>query len=120
MVRPLFTGYIFARFGAEETFHKIRYTRGVHSIVSMRNSPVALDDAIIEMMMSRREDEGFVKLEDEIRSGDEVVVSGVVFSGLAGVFDRRIKDSERVVILLKTVYQFQVVVPEEHVLKRAV
>ncbi len=118
-VSPLFRGYIFARFGGREMFHKIRYTRGVHSIVSMGNSPVPVDDAIIEMIMSRRDGDGFVKLDDEIKLGDEVVVNGGVFSGLVGIFDRRMKGSERVVILLKTVYQFSVVVPETNVKKYA-
>jgi transcriptional antiterminator RfaH len=114
-VKPLFPGYIFARFRAGDMFHKIRYTRGVHSIVSMGNSPVPLDDPIIEMIMSRQDGDGFVTLEDDIKSGDEVVVSGGVFSGFVGVFDRRMRDSERVVILLKTAYQFRVVVPEMNV-----
>jgi transcription antitermination factor NusG len=84
----------------------------------MGNSPVPMDDSIIEMIMSRRDSDGLVKLENEIKSGDEVVVSGGVFSGLVGVFDYRMKDTERVMILLKTVYQFRVVVPETHIKKR--
>ena len=118
-VSPLFQGYIFARFGGPEMFHKIRYTRGVHSIVSTGNSPVPVDDAIIAMIMSRRDGDGFVKLDDEIKSGDVVVVNGGVFSGLVGIFDRRMKDSERVVILLKSVYQFSVIVSETNVKKHA-
>lgn len=120
-VRPLFQGYIFARFGGIEMFHKIRYTRGVHSIVSIGNNPIPIDDAIIEMIMSRQDGEGLVKLDDDdIKSGDVVVVKGGAFSGLVGIFDRRMKDSERVVILLETVYQFRVVVPETNVKKHAV
>lgn len=119
-VRPLFTGYIFARFAANgDVLHKIRYTRGVHSIVSMGKTPVALDDMIICIIMSRRDEDGFVKLDDGMRSGDEVVLNGGVFSGFTGVFDRRTKDAERVVILLKTAYHFSVVVPETQIKKRA-
>jgi transcriptional antiterminator RfaH len=116
-VRPLFPGYIFARLEALDMFHKIRYTRGVRGIVSAGNDPVPLDDSIITMIMSRWGSDGLVELEDEIKAGDEVVVSGSTFSGFVAVFDRRMKDSERVVVLLKTAYQFRVVLPEKNIIK---
>jgi transcriptional antiterminator RfaH len=117
--KPLFMGYIFARLATRaDIFHKIRYTRGVHSIVSIGKSPAALEDELVELMMSRLDEEGFVRLEDEMKSGDEVVVSGGVFGGFVGVFDRRTKNSERVIILLKSIYQFRVVVSEAYVTRR--
>ncbi|HEX8557030.1 MAG TPA: transcription termination/antitermination NusG family protein [Pyrinomonadaceae bacterium] len=118
-IRPLFPGYIFARLEALDMFHKIRYTRGVRGIVSAGDEPVPLDDSIIAMIMSRGGSDGLVKFEDEIKTGDEVVVNGSAFSGFVGVFDRRMKDSERVIVLLKTAYQFRVVLPEKHVTKSA-
>lgn len=118
-VAPLFPGYIFARFDAETMFHNVRYTRGVHSIVSMGDRPVPIDDAVISMIMSRRGEDGHVKLGDEINPGDEVVVREGPFSGFEGVFERRMRALERVSILLKTVtYQFRVVLPDASVIKR--
>lgn len=118
-VKPLFTGYIFAHFAARaEMLHKIRYTRGVRGIVSMGTNPVPLDDAVIEIIMLRQDRDGFVKLADEMKSGDEVVINGGLFSGFVGVFERRLKDVERVAILLNTLYQFRVLVPEANVNKR--
>lgn len=117
-VKPLFTSYIFARFAmGAAILHKIRYTRGVHSIVSMGEAPVPLDDAVIEIIMSRRDGEGFVKLEGDLKSGEQVVVGDGLFSGFVGVFDRRMKDATRVMILLKTAYYFSVVVPGSCVTK---
>jgi len=116
-VRPLFPGYIFVRLGSYDMFHKVRYTRGVRGIVSMGNTPVPLDDSIVRMIMSRSDSEGMVKLEDEIKSGDEVIVNGSTFSGFVAVFDRRTSDPERVVVLLKTAYQFRVVLPERNIIK---
>jgi transcriptional antiterminator RfaH len=116
-IRPLFPGYIFARLDAHNMFHKIRYTRGVRGFVSMGHNPVPVDDAIITMIISRADGDCVVELEDEIKSGDEVIVSGSAFSGFVAVFDRRMKDSERVVVLLKTAYQFRVVLPEKNVVK---
>lgn len=115
--RPLFPGYIFARLSSFDMFHKVRYTRGVHNILSMGNRPIALDDAIITTMMARADADGLIKLEDEIKSGDEVIVNGSAFSGFVAIFDRRMKDTERVVVLLKTAYQFSVVLPRSSVIK---
>lgn len=119
-VKPLFPSYLFAYFDAEAMFHNIRYTRGVHSIVSPGGKPAPVDDAVISMIMSRRGEDGLVRLGTEINPGDDVVVRDGTFSGFDGVFERRMKDSERVMILLKTVaYQFRVVLPDVSVVKRA-
>jgi transcription elongation factor/antiterminator RfaH len=119
-VKSLFPGYLFARFDAETMLHNIRYTRGVHSIVSVGARPAPVDDAVISIIMSRRGEDGLVRLGAEISPGDDVVVSDGVFSGFEGVFERRMRDSERVMILLKTVtYQFRVVLPDGSVAKRA-
>lgn len=118
-VKPLFPGYLFARFDAEAMFHNIRYTRGVHSIVSLGGQPAPVDDAVISIIMSRRGEDGFVRLGTEINPGDDVVVRDGTFSGFEGVFERRMKDSERVMILLKAVtYQFRVILPDVSVVKR--
>ncbi|MET0645785.1 MAG: transcriptional activator RfaH [Pyrinomonadaceae bacterium] len=118
--KPLFPGYIFARFDAATMSHNIRYTRGVHSIVGIGDRPAPVDGAVISLIMSRRDEAGFIRLSDEINPGDEVVVRDGAFSGFEGVFERRVKDTERVMILLKTVtYQFRVVLPDMSVTKRA-
>lgn len=118
-VKPLFTGYIFARFDAKELF-KVRYTRGVHSIVSVGEAPAPIADELIETIRARGGADGLVKLLDEIKPGDEVVLKGGHLGQFGGIFERRLKDSERVMILLKTVtHRFHVVVPESCVVKAA-
>src|SRR5215208_2764465 len=37
--KPLFPRYIFARFKLNEMLHKVRYTRGVHSVVGFGAGP---------------------------------------------------------------------------------
>jgi transcriptional antiterminator RfaH len=119
-VKPLFPGYIFARFDAEAMCHNIRYTRGVHSVVSIGDRPAPVDDEVISLIMSRHGEDGFIKLGHEINLGDEVVVHDGAFRGFEGVFERRMKDSERVMILLKAVtYQFRVVLSDLNITKRA-
>lgn len=117
-VKPLFTGYIFARFNAQEMLGKVRYTRGVHSIVSVGESPAPIEDELIELIKSRRDSSGLVRLEEEMKSGDEVLVNDGPFSGFVGVFERRMKDSERVAVLLNTItYRVRVIVPSASVAK---
>lgn len=113
---PLFTSYIFARFNAGDMLHKVRYTRGVHSVVSSAGNPIPIDDEIIRLIQLRSED-GFVRLNDDLKHGDKVVVGGGPLKGLSGIFDRRTSDSERVLLLLQTV-TYQACVEVESALVR--
>jgi transcriptional antiterminator RfaH len=106
LIKPLFLRYLFARFRFNAYGHKIRYTRGVREIVGFGETPLPVDDEIIELVQSRQDEHGYVKLEDEIRPGDEVVINGGVFKGIHGIFERNISNSDRVMILLKSI-QFQ-------------
>jgi transcriptional antiterminator RfaH len=108
---PLFPGYIFARFNVEQLLYKIRYTRGVHSIVSVGVQPAVVDDELIALMQSRRNEEGYILMSGELQPGDEVIIKEGVFKGFVGVFERQMKDSDRVTLLLKTVaHRAQVIV----------
>jgi len=109
-VTALFPGYIFIRFKYNELYHRVRYTRGVHSLVSFNNKPVPVDDEIIELVRSQIGGDGFVKL-DELKAGDEVRINNGRFQDFYGVFERDLPDSDRVRILLNTVsFQAHIVV----------
>lgn len=101
--KPLFSRYIFARFDARSMYHKIRFTRGVHSIVSVGDSPAVVEDELIELIKSRVGADGFIRLDDGLKAGDPVLVKSGPFSGFTGVFERKMRDANRVLILLKTV-----------------
>ena len=111
IVKPLFPSYIFARFIYNELYHKVRYTRGVHSLVSFNNQPIPVSDEIIELVRSQMGGDGFVKTQDELKAGDEVIINHGRFQSFCGVFERDMPDSDRVRILLNTVnFQAHVVV----------
>jgi len=119
LVKPLFPGYFFARFSLNDLLHKIRYTRGVQSVVTLGARPVPVDDRIIDVIVSRTGKEGFVKLADELMPGDRVMIKGGPFKSLTGIFERRTHDEERVRILLDTLgYQSHVEIDETLVAKR--
>ncbi len=118
LIKPLFPRYIFARFVASELLHKVRYTRGVHSVVSFGQEPLPVDDELIAIIQARRSEDGFIRIGDELKAGDHVMIKAGHFKGFTGIFERSMKDADRVMIMLKTVgYQPHVVVEKEHVMK---
>lgn len=111
VVKPLFPGYIFARFKFNKFYHRIRFTRGVHSLVLFNNTPTPVDDDIIELIRSRTGSDGFVKTTEELKPGDTVVIKDGRFKNLCGIFERGMPDADRVRILLNAVsFQAHVVV----------
>lgn len=116
--KPLFTRYIFARFEADKLLHKVYFTRGVHSVLSFGNDPAQVEDEAILLIQSRMGADGYVKLDAELKPGDRVVIKDGAFKGLSGVFNRHLKDSERVQILLESInYQANVTVSQRSVEK---
>ncbi len=114
----LFPRYIFARFRISDLLAKVRLTRGVHAVVTFGDLPTPLDDEIIDFMKSRCNENGLVRLPSELRTGDEVVIESGLFTGFTGIFEQEMKDSDRVMILLKAVsYQTHVVVSRQLVKK---
>ena len=108
-VKPLFTGYIFARFDLTSLFHKVRFTRGIHSIVGFGGGPAPVDDDIIAIIKSRMDRDGFVRMEDDVKPGDAVVIRDGPLKDFTGIFERETKDADRVMILLNVVsYQAHV------------
>ena len=118
--KPLFPRYIFARFDISESIHKIKFTRGVQSIVSFAGGPSLIDDSIIACIKSRVAADGYVKMSDDLMPGDPVVICGGVLKDLKGVFERRTKGSDRVMILLTTLeYQGSLSIESDLVKKLA-
>ena len=101
-IKPLFPRYIFARFNLQDLYHKIQYTRGVHSLVNFNGNPAPVGDEIIALMKSRIRD-GVVCLEDRLTDGDKVLVEDGPLRSFTGIFERELKDTDRVRILLQTV-----------------
>ena len=111
VVKSLFPNYIFARFRFNDLYYRIRYARGVQSLICFNNRPTPVDDEIIALVRSRIGSDGFVKMNDDLNVGDEVVITDGRFQSLCGIFERELSDTDRVSILLNTVgFQGHVVV----------
>jgi len=112
-VIPLFPRYSFARFQVNCLLHKINFTRGVDSVVSFGDRPMPVADKIIAIMQAHIAEDGLVKLGEEFKYGDTVKIQEGPFSSRMGIFERGVKDSERVMILLTAImYQSHVLVDE--------
>ena len=114
VTQSLFPRYIFARFSQSDLLHKVCYTRGVHSVVSFGGKPAPVDDEIMEILKVRVDDDGLVRMGEELQIGDKVVIQTGPLKSLIGIFERELKDSNRVAILLSCVsYQGRVVLDRE-------
>jgi len=111
VVRPLFPQYIFAKFNARKQLSKIWFTRGVHNVVSFGGNPTSVDEEIIEIINARIDQNGLVKMGEDLKRGDHVVVEAGPLKNLMGVFEQELKESERIIVLLTAIsYQGRLVV----------
>jgi transcriptional antiterminator RfaH len=106
-VKPLFPGYLFARFSLNALLHKVCFTRGVHSVVCVGIDPAPIDDRVIEIIAAQIDATGFVKIGDDLEPGAKVLVQAGPFRGLTGIFEREASAADRIKILLDCV-SFQV------------
>lgn len=98
--KPLFPRYIFARFVCAGMLSKVSFTRGVSSVVHFGNGPTPVEDEIIQLIRSRVDDDGCVIREEGFRFGDKVMIYNSIFRSLTGIFEREVKATNRVILLL--------------------
>lgn len=116
--QSLFPRYIFAWFNIGKMLQKVRYTRGVQSVVSLNHTPLQVEDEIINLIQSRVDNDGFVRLDEVLKHGTEVIVNDGLLKGVSGIFNRATKDTDRVEILLTAInYQATIIVDKEVVRK---
>lgn len=118
IAKPLFERYLFARFKASETLHKVWFTRGVHSVVSFGEHPSPVDDEVIEFIQLQRGEDGLVRVGEELRAGDHVMINEGPLKNFVGVIQGKVKERDRISILLSAVnYQSRVVIERDAVKK---
>jgi transcriptional antiterminator RfaH len=112
VIKPLFPGYLFARFTPIAYLHLIHYARGVRRVVGNKDKPLPVDDEIIMAVRSSIGDEGYVQMVPEVmRRGDRVVIQDGPLQGLIGRLDQETDGRARVVILLEAIeYQARLLI----------
>ncbi len=98
----LFPSYIFVKFDIFRSYCLVKYTRGVRKIVGTENMPTTVPAGIIQSIQERMVD-GFIAIAPpEFAEGEDIHIKGGHLDGFEAVFEERIKNSERVIVLLKT------------------
>ncbi|MEW5744433.1 MAG: transcription termination/antitermination NusG family protein [Nitrospirota bacterium] len=119
VIRPFFPCYVFAQFDPASQYHMIKYTRGVRGIVGSPGSPWPVSEEIIGIIRAKMDDEGLIVIKPDIRVGDPVEITEGPLQGFAGIFEKEMKDRDRVVVLLNTIeYQATVEIEREFLRKR--
>lgn len=127
VVKPLFPRYIFVRFRLSEAYNRIRFTRGVHNLVTFGDRPCPVEDEILDLIRSQVGANGLVKIGSdrpakigpEFKSGDKVIITEGPLKRLSGIFEGVLTDAERVAILLDSVSFQQIrVVAERRTLEK--
>jgi transcriptional antiterminator RfaH len=110
-VKPLFPGYLFARFCPEKSMESIECTPGVLHVVSSGRFPVPVDDEFIREMQDRAEEDGFIRIRKRVpKPGDRVSIQDGPFEGLIGRVERWLDGGERVAILLEALLNARVLI----------
>jgi len=114
--RPLFPGYLFARFCPASHLHLIQFARGVRRIVSLGGIPIPLEEEIIDNIKTRIGEEGCVELElGHVKIGDRIVIEDGPLKGMRGVFEQEQNDKTRVSLLLQRIeYQARVLIEKRY------
>jgi transcriptional antiterminator RfaH len=105
VIAPLFSGYMFAQFSVIDMYHKVRYTRGVKSVLGNNQCLWTISDDKISDIKEREHD-GIVTLkkrEDNFNCGDKILIDEGDFDGWEGVFYEELPDNERAIIMLTNV-----------------
>lgn len=116
--KSMFPNYIFVRFNARTMLHNIFCTRGVKYVLCCNGVPDPIDEKLIELIQSRVDESGFVRLGNDVKVGDKVKIVDGPLQNLQGIFSEEMKDSERVLILLDVVkYQVRIATTRDQLRK---
>jgi transcriptional antiterminator RfaH len=121
VVKPLFSGYLFANFCPANHLHHIQYARGVRRVVGNGHRPLLVDDEIIRAVRSSLGEDGYAQIQpNTMHRGDRVIVQQGPLEGLRGVLEQEVTDDERVVVLLEAIeYQARLLIDKGFLKKQA-
>jgi len=98
---PLFPSYLFCRLDLVESGKAARYSPGVKDFLKFGNHIAEVGQEII-VALRERCPEGVAQIEPlAVKPGEPVRIKEGPFSGLDAIFERTLKGSERVAVLLE-------------------
>jgi transcriptional antiterminator RfaH len=112
VLKPLFPGYLFARFCPLLFGEVVRYVPGVVGVVGNRQSPIPVEPEIVASIRQRIQADGFVRLQaHHYHPGEKVWIDQGPFAGWMAEVEREWDDGRRVAILLGALHQAHMLVP---------
>jgi transcription elongation factor/antiterminator RfaH len=115
---PLFPGYLFCRLDIVVSGKTARYAPGVKDFLKFGNEITEISSDII-VALQERCPEGVAAVNPvSLTAGDSVSINEGPFAGLEAIFEKKMKGSERVAVLLELLgRQRRLVLPPETVTK---
>lgn len=98
---PLFPNYLFVRIHLPTEFHYVTWSPGVKRIVSFGDTPIPLDETVVNFLTQQTDTDGVIKAHTQLRPGQEVEIRGGPFDGLIAIIQDPPDAKGRVKILLK-------------------
>jgi transcriptional antiterminator RfaH len=105
VIAPLFSGYIFAQFSVDQSYHSVIYTRGIKNVLGNREGLWTIEGRKVDDI-KQRENNGVVvlrKWNPNFKKGDKILIDEGDFDGWEGIFSEELPDRQRAVILLTNV-----------------
>jgi transcription antitermination factor NusG len=102
--KPYFPGYLFVNVDLETTGRSIlKWIPGSLGLVSFGDEPACLPDGLLQRIRHRVDEINSAgnKMLESLKPGDGVVIHSGPFAGYEAIFCSRLRDSERVQVLLK-------------------
>ncbi len=97
----LFVNYLFARFVAETTLERVRYTSSVKTVLQFGNQVATVSDEVIEDLRRTVAENADTVFTDAPQTGEEAEVSAGPFQGERGIVARVLPARQRVELLLE-------------------
>jgi len=97
----LFVNYLFARFVAETTLERVRYTSSVKTVLQFGNQVATISDEVIEDLRRTVVENADTVFTDAPQTGEEAEVSAGPFQGERGIVARVLPARQRVELLLE-------------------
>lgn len=114
--KPLFSGYLFARFAPAALLDAVESARGVLYVVKFGSLPIPVETQVICEIQERVEADGLIRLRRvELRPGDRVSIQDGPFAGMMGRVESELDDRKRVAILLEALWHVRVVLEKRWV-----
>ena len=111
---PLFPSYLFCRLDLVDSGKAARYSPGVKDFLKFGNHIAQVGEEIITGLRERCPD-GVAQIDPiQVKPGEAVRIKEGPFSGLEAIFEKKLKGSERVAVLLEILgRQTRIVLPSE-------